>query len=37
MWHVWQHTVEELIGFVKEIHSISGNLQIGNPGLVFQV
>lgn len=31
-----QHTVEELIGFVKEIHSISGNLQIGNPGLVFQ-
>jgi hypothetical protein len=32
-----QSTVEELIGFVKEVHSITNNLKLGNPGLVFQV
>jgi hypothetical protein len=32
-----QSTVEELIGFVKELHSITNNLKLGNPGLVFQV
>ena len=32
-----QSTVEELIGFVKEVHSITNDLKLGNPGLVFQV
>jgi hypothetical protein len=32
-----QSTVEELIGFVKEVHNITNDLKLGNPGLVFQV